>query len=173
MRASQFNNKLFGKHLLNKLSGKIIEVNLEKEMIQPLNKESLEKCENLSLANDFSDDMFKYAHQFKEADILAIAAPFADLSFPSMLKIYFEAVTINGLTFHYTSQGFPEGLTNIKKIIYITTAGGPIGEYTLGYDYLKALCNLMFSINDITCHSAEMLDIIDTHEDSILNDTIK
>ncbi len=109
----------------------------------------------------------------KEADILAIAAPFADLSFPSMLKIYFEAVTINGLTFHYTSQGFPEGLTNIKKIIYITTAGGPIGEYTLGYDYLKALCNLMFSINDITCHSAEMLDIIDTHEDSILNDTIK
>lgn len=103
-------------HLLNKLSGKITEVNLEKEMIQPLNKESLEKRENLSLANDFSDDIFKYAHQFNEADTLVISAPFGDLSFPSMLKIYFEAVTINGLTFHYTPQGFPEGLTNIKKL---------------------------------------------------------
>ena len=90
-----------------------------------------------------------------------------------MVKVYCEAVTVNGLTFHYTEQGFPEGLTNVDKVIYVTTAGGPIADFNLGFDYVSKLCQMLFSIKDVTCHKAEMLDVIGADVEGILDAAIK
>lgn len=165
--------RMLAQHVLDKLDGEITEVNLEKENIQPLNLKSMNEREALAASGDFSDDVFKYARQFKEADTVVIAAPFWDLSFPSMVKVYCEAVTVNGLTFHYTEQGFPEGLTNVDKVIYVTTAGGPIADFNLGFDYVSKLCQMLFSIKDVTCHKAEMLDVIGADVEGILDAAIK
>ena len=40
---------------------------------------------------------FRYAHQFAEADLVCIAAPFWDLSFPALLKVYIEQISVDGI----------------------------------------------------------------------------
>ena len=95
-------------HLLYILDGEITEVNLYKENILPLCNMGLEKRE----LHDYSGVEFDYARQFSKADIIVIAAPFWDLSFPSVLKIYFENITVSGITFEYSELGRPVGKCN-------------------------------------------------------------
>lgn len=76
------------KELLNKLNGTVEEVNLSNENIQPLNWESLQKRDEYIRSGDFSSPIFKYAKRFANADEIVIAAPYWDLSFPSIVKIY-------------------------------------------------------------------------------------
>ena len=50
------------------------------------------------------------------------------------------------------------GLCSGKKLIYITTAGGFIGEKNFGYDYMCGVAE-MLGIPDTECVKAEALDI--------------
>lgn len=154
--------------VLSGMDGVVEEVNLEKENIQALNWETLKKRDACVEREDFSDEMFRYAEQFKEADEIVIAAPYWDFSFPAMVRTYIEAVTVCGLTFYYTSEGVPTGLCKAQGITYVTTAGGTIGKYHLGYDLIKALAVEFFEIPKVTCHQAENLDIIGTDAEAIL-----
>lgn len=159
--------------VLEKLEGQITEVNVCKENLSPLNWEELEKRDHLISAKDFSAPMFKYANEFAAADEIVIAAPYWDLAFPSFLRIYFEHITITGVTFKYSVDGTPIGLCKAKRIIYITTAGGPIGNQNLGYDYIKALSDTFYGISNVLCFKAENLDIIGADVNSILEKTNK
>lgn len=161
------------RHLLSKLDGIIDEVRLQEEKIKALDLKTLQYRDSLIEKGDFSDDIFRYARQFAEADMVVMAAPYWDLSFPAMIKDYMEAVSVQGLVFHYTDKGIPEGMTNIKKVIYVTTAGGPVGDMNLGYDYIKAVCSRLYSIDDVVCHKAEMLDIIGADVNGILEKTVR
>lgn len=96
-----------------------------------------------------------------------IAAPYWDLSFPSLLKVYLEQICIVGLTFQYTPEGIPEGLCKARRIIYVTTAGGPIYQ-NMGYDYVKALADTFFGIPETVCFSAQNLDVIGADVEGIL-----
>ena len=142
-------------HLLNNLEGKITKVNLYEEKILPLDGKGLEK-RNI---HDYSGDEFNLAKQFASADAIVIAAPFWDLSFPSVLKIYFENITVSGITFEYSKEGRPVGKCNAKQLYYITTSGGYIGNNNFGFDYIKALAQNFFGIKDVRFASAEGLDI--------------
>ena len=136
----QSRTNVLAKYLLDKLDGQTEELDLGKEDIEPLNLERLEKRDLYISNKDFSDDMFRYAKQFVGADIVVIAAPYWDLSFPAVVKSYIEAVSVQGLTFHYTEEGIHEGWRTGTQVIYVTTAGGPIGAYNLGIDYVKTAC---------------------------------
>lgn len=168
----QSRTAILAKHVLERLDGDVQELNLEREDIKPLNLERLQRRDSLGRAKSFSDDIFRYARQFAEAETVVIAAPYWDLSFPAMVKTYFEAVTVQGLTFYYTEEGIPKGLTNVKRVIYVTTAGGSIGELNLGFDYVKALCQGLYGIEDVVCHKAELLDIVGADVEGILKKTI-
>lgn len=48
--------------------------------------------------------MFKYAHEFANADLIVIAAPFWDLSIPALLKVYIENIAVDGITFEYSLE---------------------------------------------------------------------
>ena len=163
---------ILARHLLGKQEGETEELVLEQEEIQPLNLERMQARDKSSRTKDFSGEMFRYARQFAEADTVVIAAPYWDLSFPAMLKNYFEAVTVQGLIFYYTDEGIPKGLTNVKEVIYVTTAGGPIGNLNLGFDYVNALCHGLYGIEDVTCYKAEMLDIVGADVEGILKKTM-
>ena len=158
--------------ILNKLSGTIKEINLEKENIQPLNWETLQLRETCCKKNDFSLPIFNYAKDFSKADDILIAAPFWDLSFPATIKTYFEAVTIRGLTFKYTEEGFPTGLCNAKRIIYVTTAGGSIGNFNFGFDYIKELATKFYGIKDLLYYKVENLDVVGNDSNAIINKAI-
>ena len=145
-------------------------LHLYNEKLQPLDYYNLSKRDSFIEQGVFSDDMFRFAKQFCEAEEIVIAAPYWDLPFPSILKCYFEAICVNGLTFKYGEQGNVIPLCKCNRLIYITTAGGYIGENNHGYEYIKALCNNLLGIENTVCISAEGLDIIGNNVEKILTD---
>ena len=154
------------RHLLSGIEGEITEVDLYKEKLSPLDLKCLEKRDS----HDFAGEEFKYAKQFSKADVIVIGAPFWDLSFPAALKLYFENVTVSGITFEYSEKGCPVGKCRAKKLYYITTSGGYIGNNNFGFDYVKALAENFFGINDISFYSAEGLDIFGADVKSIMDE---
>ena len=146
-------------NLLRQLNGEIQCVNLYEENIMPINEELLNKRDVLLKAGKTDDEMFSYARQFASADIIVIAAPYWDLLFPAVLRIYLENITVCGITFRYSEKGIPESLCNAGKLCYVTTSGGFIGENNFGFDYVKALSSGFFGISDVKFYSAEGLDI--------------
>lgn len=164
---------VLAKEVLKKSVGEIEEVNLVDLNLKPLSWELVEERDNYLSKKDFSKEIFKYARQFAAADEIVIATPYWDLSFPSIVRIYFEYATVCGITFEYTDEGLPRGLCKAKKITYVTTAGGPIGNYNLGYEYVKALAEAFYSIPKIECYKAENLDIIGADVKGILNSVIE
>lgn len=146
------------RYVLSRLEGEVEEVNLEREAIRPHTRESLEKRDRLLKAQRFDDPMFRYARQFRQAHTIVIAAPYYDLSFPSSLKNYLEALCNVGLTFYYDSNDQPQSLCAGSRLIYVTTSGA---EFTpeFGYGYVKRLFSEFFHIEDSVCVFAEKLDL--------------
>ena len=134
------------------------EVNLFGCGPEPLNAQRLALRDELLFRGEMDHPMLRWAHQFARADVIIIAAPYWDLMFPAMVRAYLEAVTVCNVTFRYNEQGVPQGLCRAKKLIYVTTAGGPI-VHNFGFDYVKGLCESFYGIRDVSCVSAEGLDI--------------
>ena len=122
---------------------------------------------------DFNTPYFRFARDFARADEVVMACPYWDMSFPSIFKVYLEHICINGLTFHYDETGIPRGLTAVKSAVYITTAGGYIGENNCGFDYVQKLFSGLFGITDIHFYSAEGLDIRGNDSEKILAEAMK
>lgn len=155
----QSRTRMLAETVCETLSDRAERIDLFRQSLQPLDGEMLAKREACVCKSDYSDDMFRFAKQFKCADEIVIAAPYWDLSFPAILKCYLEAICVNGLTFRYNDQGIPEGLCNAKRLVYVTTAGGFIPEHNFGYDFVKQLCADFFGITETVCVKAEGLDI--------------
>ena len=148
---------VLAKDILSKMQGHITEIDLAKENLAPLNRVSLEERERLLKSGKTDAPALKYANQFAQADKIVIAAPFWDLSFPAMLKIYMEQITVAGITFEYRNA-CPTGLCKAKQLVYVTTAGGEI-FCDFGYAYIKALANNFYGIQDTVAHRATNLDV--------------
>ncbi len=147
-------------------------VDLETEALQPLNAERLARRSALIEAGDYSDPLFRHAKQFAAADIIVIAAPFWDLSYPACLKIYLENVYVSGLVSVYDAAGVPRGLCRAEKLYYVTTAGGP---YQPDYSYaqIRDLALHYFGIGETALLKAELLDIIGNDPEQILQAAAK
>ena len=81
------------------------------------------------------------AKKIAAADRIVIAAPFWDMSFPSALKVFFENMSLFGVTFDSNDKEC-YGLCKAEKVMYITTrgmdiaTGDPLEQAT---PYIKAL----------------------------------
>lgn len=138
----------------------------------PLDGAALAQRQALCDAGDFDHPMFRFAREFAQADTVVLAAPFWDLLFPAVVRSYLEAITVSGLTFRYTPQGFPQGLCRAQRLVYVTTAGGPMGPNDFGFRYVEAVARGFFSIPDVRCVSAQGLDIVGSDPQAILNAAI-
>ncbi len=144
--------------LLSLLGSEYEEVKLSEEKLEPLSEDRLNLRTALIEQGDYSHPMFDYARQFQQADMIVISAPFWDLSFPAILKVYLENIYVTGLVSEYDEQGMPRGLCRAKKLYYVTTAGGPyMPDYS--YDYLRALAAVCFGIPETELIKVEMLDV--------------
>ena len=148
------------------------ELSLVDAGIEGLDEETLAFRSERSAAKDFTHELFAPARQFREADEVVIAAPYWDLSFPAMLKAYIEQLCVNGLTFSYSEEGIPVGHCLAKRLTYVTTAGGYLGAYNMGFDYVAAVCKLYCGIEESRCISAEGLDIWGNDAEAILASAI-
>jgi FMN-dependent NADH-azoreductase len=147
-------------------------LHLEDMKMYPLTGKSLAEREKAIESGDFSGAAFEFARNFAASDEIVIAAPYWDMSFPASLKLYLEQLCVNKLTFCYNEKGMPCGLTNIKKVVYLTTSGGYIGNNNFGFDYIRGVFSTLFRVNDISCFSAEGLDIYGNDPEKILTDAI-
>ncbi|MGN0711600.1 MAG: NAD(P)H-dependent oxidoreductase [Anaerovoracaceae bacterium] len=159
------------RHVLNKLdgSGTIEEINLQEAQLSPIDIHALNERNALIKEEDFTSPRFKYAQLFSKADVIVIAAPYWDLSFPSMLKVFFEHIAVLKLTFKYSPEGKVIGLCNARELIYITTSGGPIGSPNFGFEYVKALAQHFYGIKTVRFFYAKNLDIKGNDAEEILN----
>jgi FMN-dependent NADH-azoreductase len=84
------------------------------------------------------------ARTIAAADRILIAAPFWDMSFPAVLKTFFEHISLFDITF--TDNGHScVGLCKCEKVMYVTTRGMniPTGDpREQGSSYLQALSRL-------------------------------
>ena len=154
--------------VLKKLDGPVEEVCLDGTTLSALGPEGIEKREEASQNGDFSDPEFDLAKQFASADHIVVAAPYWDLMFPGVLKLYLENITVAGITFRYTSDGKPESLCRAKVLDYVTTSGGFIGQNDFGFSYIRALAHNFFGITELHRYSAEGLDIFGTDVEKVM-----
>lgn len=115
--------------------------------------------ETLLAANERNHPRFRYAHQFAEADLVVIAAPFWDLSFPALLKVYIEQISVDGITFGSTPAGLA-GLCRASHMVFLTTRGGfyTASPMEMGSRYLDAM-HSFFGIGAYTCIAADGMDV--------------
>lgn len=99
------------------------------------------------------------AKKIAAADRIVIAAPFWDMSFPSALKVFFENMSLFGVTFDSNDKEC-YGLCKAEKVMYITTrgmnisTGDPLEQAT---PYIKALSHL-WGWGGLTVISAQNMD---------------
>ena len=118
------NTKKLADAFLEELNGYDVKhLILENENLQPLVGEFFEERQKLLDDNNRNHPRFKYAHEFAQADLIIVAAPFWDLCFPALLKIYIENISVDGITFDSTRLGLT-GLCKANSLVYLTTRGG-------------------------------------------------
>ena len=89
-----------------------------------------------------------------------MVAPFWDLSFPALLKIYIENVSAEGITFRSTAEGL-QGLCRGTDLVLLTTRGGiyadgdPLEQAT---PYLRGI-QRFFGFDRFQCVAADGLDV--------------
>ena len=156
------------KAVLAELPGEVQEVGLYTDGPEGLDEEKLNLREALLAGGEYGHPMFRWAKQFAQADTVVVAVPYWDLLFPTKLRAYLEEVTVSGITFCYGEDGVPRGLCKAKRLIYVTTAGGPI-IWHLGFEYVEKLARAFYGISDVIRIQAEGLDIFGADAAGILD----
>lgn len=115
------------------------------------------------------------ATSIAKADRILIAAPFWDMSFPAVLKCFFEQVSLFDITF--TDNGKTcVGLCKAPKVLYITTRGMdiPTGNFLdQGSPYLRALGTL-WNLGEMTVLDVHNTDYLSEEELNLqINSTIE
>ncbi len=167
---SESRTKILADKLLTKLDKSYLEIDLESINFPIVNEKYLCERDKYISNGDFQNSMFELARQFSEAEIIVIAAPYWDLSFPAMLKQYLEIINVVGITFMYSDEGIPIGLCKAKRLFYVTTAGGNYVPEDFGYGYVKTLANNYYGISDVRKIEAVGLDIYDADIDAIMKE---
>ena len=169
---AQSRTKRLAEALLAKLNEETVHIALEEISFAVTDEDYLKKRDDLISTGAFDDDMFALARQFAAADTIVIAAPFWDLSFPAKLKQYIEAINVTGVTFEYTSEGFPKGLCKANSLYYVMTAGGNYVPSEFGFGYIKSLAQNFYGIKNVEIITATGLDIAGADVEAIMDEAI-
>lgn len=141
---------------------RVTQRDLMEQRLQPQYPEVLDERDALWKAGRLDAPMFAPAREFAAADKLIVAAPFWDLSYPAILRIYLERISVCDITFGYDEEGHSLGLAKAEKLLFITTRGGDLSApetawMEMGARHLEALC-AMYGIPRFELLCAEGLD---------------
>lgn len=153
------------------IADKIIEELSSRYKIETVN---LREAEYPVVHNDILDDRnngivpqehVELARKIASADRIVIAAPFWDMSFPSALKVFFENMSLFGVTFDSNDHEC-YGLCKAEKVMYITTRGMNISTgdtLEQATPYIKALSHL-WGLGELFTVSAQNMDYSSAEE---------
>ena len=116
--------------------------------------------EGLLERGELDHPRFRYAHQFQQTERVIIAAPFWDLSFPALLKVYIENLCVQGITFDCNETGGCFGVCRSTKMLFLTTRGGSMEGSPMdnGTKYLSDMAKF-FGIPKFDHIAADGLDM--------------
>ena len=169
---SQSRTKRLTDALLERLGEPVKAVRLLDIDMPKVDEAFLEKRDALIKNEEFDDPAFALAREFAAAEKIVVAAPYWDLSFPAVLKQYFELINVLGITFLYTSEGTPQALCKAKSLYYVTTAGGVFCPFEYGFGYVKALAQNFYGIPEVLLIKAVGLDVEGADESRILREAM-
>ena len=144
----QSRTKLIAESFFSGLDSRLFQVHtlkLDQLDLQPLANVFYYEREQLLAEGNLDHPRFHWAKLFAASDLIVIAAPFWDLSFPSLLKVFIENICVEGITFRTDETGL-HGLCRAEKMMYITTRGGFIetgSPFEQATPYLNALRGLL------------------------------
>ena len=136
-----------------------VEVVVPEELLalNPFDVEALDERDALASVGAFDAPVFAYARQFRDADLVVVAAPYWDRSYPAALKVYIEHLSAVGLTYHYEADGC-HGDCKAQRLVYLTSGGDFEHEDSVGVVHWRQLCTL-FGIGQFDYVFAGGLDI--------------
>ena len=149
-------------------------ITIDELATSPLGRREYERREQLLAAGQTDDKIFNLPKQFAKADLIVVSAPFWDMGIPAKLKIYFENVSVSGLTFGFDGAEF-KGLCKANRMVYITTRGMEIEDADVmeqASPYLIALCKF-FGIENFSMVSASSLDVKPNEVDERISIAVK
>ena len=143
---------------LDKNKYHVTHLNLMEEPLVPLTGGFFTSRGPILREKNYAHPRFRYAHQFADADLVVVAAPFWDLSYPALLKIYIENVSVDGISFGCNAQGI-YGTCSGERLVFLTTRGGfyegsPLEQ---GSRSMEALSQF-FGFGSYSCVAADGLD---------------
>ena len=129
--------------------------------------------EHLLETGELNHPRFRYAHRFQQAERIVIAAPFWDLSFPALLKVYIENLCVQGITFDCNEANGCFGVCKAEKMLFLTTRGGALEGSAMdnGTKYLGDMAKF-FGIPRFEYVAADGLDAGLEPVETILNRAI-
>ena len=145
IRREQSRTRLLAEAFLEALQAKesyqVERLCLMDEPLTALSEGFFAQRERLLADHNLSHPRFRYAHQFSQAERVIVGAPFWDLGFPALLKLYIENICVDGITFGADERG-TFGLCKAERMLFLTTRGGDYSDSRLemGARYLEALC---------------------------------
>ncbi len=87
----------------------------------------------------------RYIAQVKNADVVVLAYPMYNFSFPAVVKAWFDGILLKGHTWTMNDKGFV-GLMKGKKALVLTTSGGTYhSDYgNLAFEHSISLSKSLF-----------------------------
>ena len=164
IRGEQSRTRKLAEAFLDVLSARadvaIDRLTLMDEPLIPLENGFFWQRERLIESGELNHPRFRYAHQFQQADRIVIAAPFWDLSFPALLKVYIENISVQGITFDCDEKNGCYGICRAEKLLFFTTRGGALEGDPMdnGTKYLGDLAKF-FGIPRFDAVAADGLDL--------------
>jgi len=149
-------------------------LDLTEEPLLPLSGGFFWQRERLLAEGALEHPRFRYAHQFAQAERIVIAAPFWDLSFPALLRVYIENLCVQGVTFDCDAENGTYGVCRAAKLLFLTTRGGALEGSPMdnGTKYLADMA-VFFGIPSYAHVAADGLDLGLEPVDAILNRAIE
>lgn len=135
----------------------VVEHRLTQMDLRPIGMDEITLREPLCDARDWSHPFLKAAVDFHQADVIVFAAPYWDLSFPSVLKVWVENIYVRNLNFRYEDDRCI-GLAQGRECVYIATAGSPVGDNDWGAMYMQAVMKSL-GVKGFTSIRAEGIDL--------------
>ena len=113
---------------------------LAAEGLQYFSGPFFQQRQDLLAAGNRTHPRFRYAWQFAQADAIVLAAPLWDLSFPALLKVYIENVSVENITFGCGEAGC-YGICQARRMVFLTTRGSAYegSHLEMGSRYLQAM----------------------------------
>jgi FMN-dependent NADH-azoreductase len=175
-RTFQISEKFIESYSKKNPQDKIITLDLYKENINFLTIESIQQIFGPKDESSKNNPLLSYAYTFAKADKYVIAAPLWNLGVPSILKAYFDYITVKDISFKYTAQG-PVGLLTNKNALYISARGGkydiePMSNFEFGERYVKTILNFL-GVTNYSAIFADGVDITGADIKQIINTAVE